>query len=280
VDPNRQQQEAWNGGESRHYVEHADRYDRQLAPVTAAMLELAAVSGGHAVLDVGCGCGAMALDAAARAGSVLGVDISHPLIDVAGDRARRAGLDNARFLVADAQIHRFDPGLHDVVVSQFGLMFFDDPVGAFANLRTALVPRGRLVFATWQGLGANEWLSPVVDAVARFAEVPDLGGLANGPGMFALRDDSEIAVLLDDAGYRDIVVDAITPSLLLGGGGSVEEAADFLSGMGIVRGLLSHVADEDRDEAMAAVRAELERRYEPGVGVRLDAGVWLVSASA
>jgi pimeloyl-ACP methyl ester carboxylesterase len=278
VSPNLAQREAWNGGESVHYVDHADRYDRQLAPVTDALLERAAIHPQETVVDTGCGCGALTLAAARSAHRAVGVDISEPLVAVAAERARAAGVANAEFLVADAQTHDFGEASSDVVVAQFGLMFFEDPVGAFANLRRALVPGGRLVSTTWQPLGANAWLAPVVRSVARYAAVPDLGGLAGGPGMFALRDDTEIAGLLDSAGYSEVTVDAISPALVVGGGGSVDDAADFLLGMGIVRGLLSRVEDEERASAIEDIRADLARHHEPGVGVRLDAGVWVVSA--
>jgi SAM-dependent methyltransferase len=278
VNPNQQQSEAWNGSESVHYVDHADRYDRQLEPIANALIERAGIGPLHAVLDVGCGCGVTTLAAARTARSAVGVDISDPLVQVAIDRAQLASLENVDFLVADAQTHDFDEGAFDVVISQFGLMFFDDPVAAFSNHRRALTPGGKNIFATWQGLGANDWLAPVVSAVAQFTEVPDLGGLPNGPGMFALKDGSEAAELLEAAGFSDVAVESISPSLLVGGGGSLEESADFLFGMGIVRGLLSRLDAEQHETATAAIRAELERHYEPGEGVQLGAGVLLISA--
>lgn len=276
--PNERQLEAWNAGESVHYVHNADRYDRQLAAVTEALIERARIEPTHTVLDVGCGCGVTTLAVAAKARRVLGVDISNPLVDVAIARARAAAVDNAEFVVADAQILDLGVGVYDVVISQFGLMFFDDPAGAFSNLRAALAPGGQMVFATWQPLDANGWLAPVLGAVAQFAEVPDLGGLTNGPGMFALEDSSEIAELLNVAGFTDIAVESTSPMLQLGGGGGVDESTGFLLDMGIVRGLLSHLDVEDRETAAHIVRAELERHDEAGVGVWLDAGVWLVSA--
>jgi SAM-dependent methyltransferase len=276
--PNRQQSDAWNGPESAHYVDHADRYDRQLAPVTEALLAAAAIEPAHAVLDVACGSGASALIAARQGRRVLGVDISEPLLAVAAQRAQLAGLDNVEFTVADVQTHDFGDGGFDVAISQFGLMFFDDPVRAFSNLRGSLARDGRIVFVTWQGLGANEWLAPVVAAVGRYADVPDLGGLANGGGMFALKDDAEITGLLAASGFDDIAVEPIAPTVTIGGGGSVEDSVDFLLGMGIVRGLLSRLDESQRRSAIDAVGDDLEQRHQAGVGVSLSTGVWLVSA--
>jgi ubiquinone/menaquinone biosynthesis C-methylase UbiE len=278
VIPNQQQSEAWNGPESVHYVDHADRYDRQLAPVTDALFARAGIEPGHRVLDVGSGSGVTTLLAAQVAAHVLGVDISEPLTDVARERAH--GVGNAEFLVADAQTHRFEAAAFDLIMSQFGLMFFEEPASAFSNLRHALAEDGRIVFTTWRCLDDNEWLAPAVRAVAEYAEVPDLGGLANGGGMFAMKDDREIADLLARTGFAEVVVEPISPSLRIGGGGRAEECAAFLLGTGIVRGLLSRLDDDQRALAAATIRAELEERYEAGTGVTLGAGVWVVRGRA
>jgi SAM-dependent methyltransferase len=277
VEPNQQQVEAWNGGESVHYVDHADRYDRQLAPFADALLDAVGPVRTDRVLDVGCGCGATTLAAARAAGVVLGVDVSVPLLEVA--RARAASLGNVDFVVADAQTHRFDDGAFDVVISQFGSMFFDEPVAAFANLRRSLAPGGRLALVTWQELAANEWLTVVASAVARRAELPSLGGRSNGPGMFFLQDPDETSALLGSAGFTDVEIEPLSPSLLLAGGGTLDESVDFLVGMGMVRGLLGRIEDAaDRDVALEEVRAALAEHLEPGVGVRLGAAGWLVTA--
>lgn len=276
---NQRMSEAWNGPESVHYVDHADRHDRQLSPITEAVLERADIASEHAVLDVGCGSGAMAIAAARRARRVVGLDISRPLLDVAIERAAEAGLDHVEFVVGDAQVHPFTAGEFDTIISQFGLMFFDDPVAAFTNMRTALRPGGRLAFACWQGLEHNEWLAPVVRAVETDAEIPDLGGIANGGGMFAFKHRDEVAALLDTAGFRDIQLDAARPGLEIGGGGTADECADFLLGLGIVRGLLGRLDDDQRARAEAAVRTELRDCHCDG-GVTLAAGVWLVTATA
>jgi SAM-dependent methyltransferase len=104
-------------------------------------------------------------------------------------------------VVADAQTHAFGAGHFDVIISQFGLMFFDDPVAAFANLRGALAPDGRLAFASWQGLEANDWVMVVGRAVEQHNELPTLGGLSGGPGMFALKDRDEAAARLGTGGW-------------------------------------------------------------------------------
>jgi SAM-dependent methyltransferase len=278
MSPNQGQVEAWNGGESVHYVSHADRYDRQLATFTSALLERAAVSSHDTVLDIGCGCGVTTLSAASIAHRVLGVDISHPLIEIASHRAAESGIDNADFIVADAQTSDFAEGEFTLAVSQFGLMFFDDPEGAFANVRRSLAPGGRLLFVSWQDLEANEWLMVVGRAVAKHSELPDLGGRAGGPGMFALKQPDETVALLEAAAFTEVAVEPIVTTVLLAGGGTVEESLDFLLGMGMVRGLLGRLDGDAREAAIEEIRTTLAERYEPDVGVSLGAAGWLVSA--
>ena len=278
MNANQQQSDAWNGAEAVHYVDQSDRYDRQLAPFADALFERVQLEPHHSVLDIGCGCGYTTLIAARGARTALGVDISSPLLEVAGERARAASVDNAEFVVADAQTYAFDDGAFDVVISQFGLMFFDDPVSAFANLRRALAPGGRIAFVCWQGLEANEWVLAVGRVVGQHAELPSLGGRAGGPGMFSLKDPDETGALLEAAGFTQIEIEPISPTILLGGGGTRDESIDFLLDMGIVRGLLGRLEPNARAAAIEEVGASLTDRYEPGVGIRLGTGAWLVSA--
>jgi ubiquinone/menaquinone biosynthesis C-methylase UbiE len=275
--PNQQQSEAWNGPESAHYVDHADQYDLQLEPFTDAIFERAQPAPNEAVLDVGCGCGAMTLAAARAARTAVGLDISEPLVNVASSRARAATIDNVDFVVADAQTHVFEDAF-DLIVSQFGLMFFDDPLAGFTNLRHALSPGGRIVFVSWQGLEVNEWLMTIGQALAAHATLPTLGGLTAGPGMFALKDADETTTLLTSAGFTQVNVEPVSPSILLGGGGTLDQSIDFLLGTGITRGLLSQVAPAQQSEVIDKLREALGARYESGVGVRLGAAGWLFSA--
>ncbi len=276
--PNKAQFEAWNGGESVHYVAHADRYDRQLAPFTEALLAQVRLTPLHAVLDVGCGCGALTLAAARMADSVVGVDISAPLTEVASERANKAQIHNVEFVVADAQTHAFVPGSFDLVISQFGLMFFDDPVGAFSNLRHSIAPGGRLAFVSWQGLIRNEWLTLIAREVAKLVEIPDFGGLSRGPGMFALMDKDETTALLESAGFIEVALESLAPNILIGGSGTVDQSMEFLLGMGMARGLIGLAGADAHDEVVEAVRLSLAERYKPDVGVPCEASAWMVTA--
>ena len=232
----------------------------------------------RSLLDVGCGCGALTLAAARIADAAVGIDISAPLTEVASERASTAQIDNVEFVVADAQTHAFAPGTFNLVVSQFGLMFFDDPVGAFSNLRNSLAPGGRLAFVCWQGLPANEWLTIIANQVAKWVEIPEFGGLSKGPGMFALKDKDETTALLEAAGFADVTFESLDPTIVIGGGGTVDQSIEFLLGMGMARGLVSLAGPDAHSEMVEAVRLSLTEHYEPGVGVQFGAGAWMVIA--
>lgn len=146
---NAAQAEYWSSAPGRKWVALQDPMDAALSAVNALLLARAAPGPGEAVLEIGCGAGATTLAFAERvgpAGSVLAVDISPPLLARARDRAANHG-SRVNFIEADAQTHHFQAASVDLIVSRFGIMFFEDPVAAFANMLTALRPGGRLVAA-------------------------------------------------------------------------------------------------------------------------------------
>jgi SAM-dependent methyltransferase len=279
---NTDQAERWNAGEDMaHWITNQARYDRMNEPFTALILAAAAVRPGNRVLDVGCGCGGTTL-AAARLiapGQAVGIDLSGPMLARARADAEAAGLGNAVFEQGDAQVHPFEPGRFDAVISRFGTMFFADPVAAFANIRSATRPAGRLVFACWQPLAANQWLLVPGAALAEHVPPPAGFGSGDGPGMFAFSDPDRIRQILAAAGWDDIEITSEHVSILVGGGGSVEDALEFLRTGSMGRTMLAGADAGTVDRAVASVRAALAP-YADAEGVRLGAAVWLVQAMA
>jgi len=276
---NAQQVEQWNGVESDHWVQHADQYDQQLAPFADALFERAEVGKRDRLLDVGCGCGATTITASLSAMEAVGADLSGPMLDVARRRAAEAGRTNTRFLVADAQTYPFGSQCFESVISRFGVMFFDDPGTAFGNLHGSLVRGGKFGFMCWQPLDVNEWLLVPGMAAAQHVALPDME-TGDGPGMFSLADPVRARNLLEDAGFDQITAEDVSTKITLGGGGDVDETLDFLLGTGIARAVFEGAAPEAIAPATEAVRAALSAHFEAGVGVRLGAQAWMITARA
>jgi SAM-dependent methyltransferase len=273
---NAAQRAQWNSEEGEHWVTAAARFDEMLDPFTPALLDAAAPGPGETVLDVGCGTGSTTIAAAERARHATGLDISAPMVEGARARAARAGVTNADFAVADAQVDPL-PSRVDVVISRFGVMFFEDAVAAFANIRRAHSPGGRLVFECWQTLLANAWT--MVPALAVAEHVPPSGPPdANAPGPFSFGDPDRVRSVLADAGYGTVAVVPLTTTLLLGGRGSTADAVTFLRHTGAGRRMLAGADDATRDRALAALHDALDPHHD-GEGVRLDAATWIVTAT-
>ena len=279
---NTNQAEHWNSGEDlNHWLTNQARYDRMNEPFAALILAAAQLQPGRNVLDVGCGCGATTL-AAARViapGQAVGLDLSGPMLARARATAEADGLRNAVFQQGDAQVQPLEPARFDVVISLFGTMFFADPVAAFANIRSATRPGGRLAFVCWQPLAVQQWL--LVPRAALAEHVPPIAGFGSGdgPGMWAFSDPDRPREILAAAGWRDVEITPEHASVLVGGGGSVEEAAEFMRTGSMGRMMLAGADAGTFERAVASVRAALAP-YADADGVRLGAGVWLVQAVA
>jgi SAM-dependent methyltransferase len=273
--PNAAQAERWGGAGGCHWIEHEGAYDRQLEPFGVALLTGAALEPHERVLDVGCGTGTTALTAAATADRVLGIDLSAVLVERA--RARAEGRRNVEFQVADAQTAQL-PDPFDVVISRFGVMFFDDPPAAFANLRRAVAPSGgRLAAVCWQGLEHNDWMRVPAEALARVTPVGDLAR-RDQPGPFSLADPDALRSVLTDSGWRDVTLDAVTTPVVLAAGGSLDEVVAIVRGGSLGRSALSGVPADVERRALDAVRDALAGFVGPD-GLSLPGAAWLVRAT-
>ena len=280
MDPNganAEQIEYWNQQAGPTWVEENARLDAMLEPLGRAALEKAAIAPGQRVLDVGCGAGQTTLEIAARVGaegSALGVDISAPLLALARERAQARGLAQVSFEQADAQVeplHDFD-----VVFSRYGVMFFADPVEAFANLRRALAPGGRMTFVCWRAVTENPWIRDPMLALAQHLELP--APKPGAPGPFSLADPERLRKVLERARFTDVVLDPLDMSLQLGGGTSLDDALAFVTRVGPTASLL-----REHPEVLPAATESLRAALEPHLGpegVRMPSASWIVSARA
>jgi SAM-dependent methyltransferase len=267
--------EYWNGRPAEIWVSDAERFDTMLAPFGSHVLRAAALEPGEHVLDVGCGNGALSLEAAravSPGGSVIGLDLSAPMLAVARRRAEGSGAD-VTFVQGDAQTASIGQPV-DVVMSRFGVMFFDDPIAAFANLARATRSGGRLCFVCWQEMFANEWLAVPAGAIVAHVGLPEMPE-AGAPGPFALADTSRTTDILESAGWSDVGVEELNEGLCMGR--DPQDVITFMlddeMGRRVVEG-------KDPEAVAAGTQAAIEalQPFATPEGVVLGGACWLVTA--
>jgi SAM-dependent methyltransferase len=252
-----------------------NQMDRQLAPLGEAAIAALKPQPGEALLDIGCGCGATSLALAAHVGPegrVLGLDISEPMLATA--RRRAEGLAHPlAFEIADAQTADLGEAVFDALFSRFGVMFFAEPEAAFANLRRALKPEGRLAFICWRGREENPWLTTPLEA-ARHLLPPLPEPEPHAPGPMAFADPARVHRILAAAGFTDIRVSAFDTMI---GSGDLEETTTLATRIGpLARALREY--PEARALVPGVVRQALSP-YLTEAGVMMPAATWLVQAA-
>ena len=279
---NETQKTYWNQVGGPKWVSLGGAMEARLAPVSAAVIAAAALRPGESVLDIGCGAGLTSLEAAqavGTAGQVTGIDISAPMIETARGHALARQIENVSFRLGDAQTERFDPA-PEVLLSRFGVMFFDDPVAAFANLRAGAAPGARLACAAWAPLARNEhWRRPLELVEALLGPGAPRQPHASGP--LAFDDADYVTAILTQAGWRAPKVEAVEIAL---NGVSLEEEAAIACFMGPSGALLDEkqASAAQRETIRAAIRAALPAYTSPAAdgGVRVPAVIHMITARA
>lgn len=268
----------WDGEVGRRWVADGERYERMNAPFVVALRDAAAIRPGERVLDVGCGFGAGTLDAAlvcGPAGLATGVDISGPMVEDAILRAERAGVANVSFRRTDAQVEPLGFEEFDVAISQFGVMFFGDPVVAFGNIRRSLRDDGRLAFVCWQEMGEQQRLMVPLLAALEHVPVPEYDTDDWSHAAFSLADAELVRRLLGAAGFADIAVRPVRAVQFQGI--DVADTVNFLRGSEFGTAVFARADEVQADAGWAAVAAALKPFAAPS-GVLLEGAAWLVTA--
>jgi SAM-dependent methyltransferase len=268
----------WNGQGGHAWVARQAHTDTTLTPVTKALLAFAAPRAGERVLDVGCGCGASTLDfarAVGPAGRVAALDISGPMLAEGQARAKAAGIANVDWRQADPATAALDG--YDLLTSAFGVMFFGDAVGAFANMRRAANPGARMAFVCWRPLAENPWMEVPMNAVARHLP-PRPKPAPHAPGMFAFADPERVSEVLTASDWAPPRIERLDVDLDIAAGRGLEEAVIQSTQIGAVNSWLRNQPAKVVSAAIASLREALAPHVD-GASVRLPGAMWLVSSA-
>ena len=256
----------------------ADAIDSFSDTYGMATMDALGLEPGEKVLDVGCGPGTSAVDLAARVapgGDVVGVDISPAMVAAATRRAAAADVTNVRFVAADAQTETLG-GDFDAVYSRFGVMFFSDPVAAFANIGHSLRSRGRLACAVWAQLADNPWMFvPTLTAAPVLKADLTIPG-PDEPGPFSLAEPHRVTAILTQAGFADIRISAVTGSRLITAA-TADDDVRILLEVGPLGEAYEAAEEATRQAAVDAVLTAVEP-YRDDAGWRLPGAALNVTA--
>lgn len=255
----------WGGDAGQKWVMHQALLDAQMLPVLQGVLRRADLAAGHHVLDVGCGTGQstlMAADLVGHEGHVQGADISAAMLALAEARTKDA--PQASCACVDVATHPFEDAGFDRVISRFGVMFFDDPVAAFANIRRAMKPGALICFASWGQIERNPWFTLPARIAKEVIGTPPKSD-PDGPGPFAFRDITKVAGILRAAGLREVQGHAEDMHFTLPGG--ARDMARLTSHIGPAEGTQRYFNSD------AATRQRLLDRLEEGFAAFPDHAV-------
>ncbi len=263
----------WRSAVGRTWAENYRLTDRAFSGLTERLVSQVGSYDGPGALDVGCGAGELAL-AIARGNphtKVIGVDVSAELVAAAQQRGEL--LPNVNFVEADAAQWKPADFSPELVVSRHGVMFFDVPVMAFANLRAIAAPGARLVFSCFRSARLNPWASDL----AALLQLPEMGE-GPAPGPFAFADEPHVRGILENAGWRDVTLEPVDFAYIAGAGDDpVEDAMQLFRRIGPAAPTLRALSGDERTRAEGWVR-DWVAEHRSGNLVAFPAAAWIVSA--
>lgn len=268
----------WNGAGGKHWTQQQQVQDAVLAPVSKVLIDRAGIKPGDRILDIGCGCGATSFAVAQRTGAtghVTGIDISSPMLARARELAPQgAPID---FVLADATVYNFKPASVDMLFSRFGVMFFAQPEISFANIRKALRPKGRLIFACWRTPRENPMLMlPLQEAYKHVPKMPEVK--PEDPGPFSFASEDRVKKVLSDAGFSSIATERVDLKLDVAVGRGLDAALETVLAIGPASRAIEGQPADLVAAATASIRAALATHL-TGNQVPLGGSIWIVTAN-
>ncbi len=265
----------WQAQVGRSWAAMYPQTDRAFAGLTQRLLERVSSCDGDSVLDIGCGAGQLSL-AIARSrprARIIGLDVSADL--VAAAQIRGANHGNVEFSLGDAANWQRVDFAPDLLVSRHGVMFFDDPPGAFTHLRSICSSGAHLVFSCFRTPRENRWASDFADLLG----IPPAAD-PRAPGPFAFADPQYVEAILGSAGWQGIDFEPVDFAYVTGKGDDpVGDAAGFFSRIGPTAAALRALDSDAREQAMKRIIRLLET-HRSGDLVALGAAAWIVTARA
>lgn len=271
---NRDQIALWDGRVGERWAAMQAPLDAWVARATMELKARAGSVAGLRVLDIGCGNGETCTLWLAGGAEVTGVDVSQAMLSVAARRTQ----GKATLVHADAADWRGERPF-DLAVSQFGVMFFADPVAAFANIAANVRPGGRLLFICWQGLAENEWVSKPMGAIRDLLPLTPAtsSAAAPAPGPFALANRDRLQAIVERAGFAQVSITPFEFPVCLASEGGVDAAVRFTMTIGPTAEALIGASKEARAGVAAQLRAALAP-FERDGAVALGGATWIVEA--
>jgi SAM-dependent methyltransferase len=277
---NAEQIAEWNGALGQRWAALQAEIDRVVVPFGDAAIKLASPQPGERVIDVGCGCGDTSVAIArmvGATGSVLGIDVSQPMLDVARGRAQAATFSQLSFRHADASEAEL-PANIDLLFSRFGVMFFSRPAAALSHLRKSLRKGGRCAFVCWRAPRDNPWAMVPLSAARQALGITPPPNDPDAPGPFAFADEARLRTILADAGFDDVEMQRRDLPIPLGA--TPRAAADAVAQIGPVSRLIREVGVERLPMILDAVEHAVAPHAGSDGHVSLNGSTWIVSATS
>ncbi len=265
----------WNGIAGQNWVSAQQLMDHMLFPFEKILAELVAAKSPAKLLDVGCGAGTTTLTAAkatVKPCMSTGIDISEAMTSAARNRAFNNDNTLTEFICADAQTYKFKKQYYDMIISRFGVMFFDDSIEAFANLYECAAPNAELRFVCWRSPEENPFMC--VAAEASKPLIPDIPEIdSNQPGQFAFENKERVYKILEKSLWDNIKIEALDVECSF----PKSDLIPFFTTMGLLSRLYENLPIKTQEKVVETVGKAFEP-YICGDKVTFTAACWLVSA--